>query len=216
MSCVAIDYSSPSASAELAELLNGDRQAWQRFYRRYNPFITACVSHVLRARNVPFGREDLDDFVSEAWASLLRDDAVGLRRYDPARGRTLSSWLRLLATRCTIDQLRGRATQQRLREVEVEVDRPTDETKGPDAQLELLRQARAACQALTQLKQRDRQFLEMCLDDRDPADVARSLGIAVSTVHSRRFKISQKLHRMVRRQQQHTMLERSSQRLIRH
>ena len=199
-------------SAELAAVLAGSREAWERFYLRFNPFITACVSHVLRGRNIPFGDEDLADFVAEVWVSLLRHDALSLRRYDPARGRSVSSWIRLLATRSTIDQLRGRSAQQRLREVEDEVDRPADENTSPDIRVETLQRARAASEALAQLKHRDRQFIEMCLDDQDASEVARRLGIAVSTVHSRRFKLSQKLHRLVRQQLQHSMLRRAATR----
>lgn len=199
MSCVAVDWSTPRGATELEAVLQGDRQAWLRFYRRYHPLITACVFHVLRSRNIRFSRDDVQDHVSEVWLSLLRHDAVGLRRFDPSRGRSLPSWLRLLAVRNTIDQLRGRALQQKLRESEVEVERG-DETERPDVVAQVRQQVEAARQALARLKPRDRHFMELCLRDTDAVEVAKELNIAVATVHSRRFKIGQKLHRMVRQQ----------------
>jgi RNA polymerase sigma-70 factor (ECF subfamily) len=181
--------------------LSREPEKWQRFYRRYQPFITACVAHVLKCRQIPFGREDLEDFVADVWVALLRNDKEVLRRFDPRRGRTLSSWLRLIATRSTIDRLRGRAIQQRYREIGAELDEPLDESNGPDARLEAMERATLARQAIAQLKPRDQQFLNLCLEDVDPNEVAQRLGIAVSTVHSRRFKIGQKIIRMIRREQ---------------
>jgi len=199
MSCVAVDWSTPSGTTELEAVLRGDRQAWLRFYRRYHPLISASVLHVLRSRNIRFTRDDVQDHVSEVWLALLRRDAVGLRRFDPSRGRSLPSWLRLLAVRSTIDQLRGRAMQQKLRESEGEVER-SDESERPDLAAEMRQQLEVAGRALARLKPRDRRFMELCLCDTDAADVARELNIAVATVHSRRFKIGQKLCRMVRQQ----------------
>jgi RNA polymerase sigma factor (sigma-70 family) len=194
--------------SELRSVLDGDRVAWQRFYTRFQPLIASCVAHVLRSRNIPFNQDDLDDFVSEVWLSLLRKDAVGLRRYDPSRGRSLPSWIRLLAVRCTIDQLRGRGMQQRMRESEADLDRVTDETSRPDSRVERKQRLEVARRAMSQLKERDQRFMALCLEDTEPAQVARELGIAVATVHSRRFKLSQKLGRLVRRQRRQAQLRR--------
>jgi RNA polymerase sigma factor (sigma-70 family) len=199
-----------SGLVELRNALDGDRVAWQRFYTRFQPLIASCVAHVLKSRNVPFNQDDLDDFVSEVWLSLLRRDAVGLRRYDPTRGRSLPSWIRLLAVRCTIDQLRGRTMQQRMRESEGDLERLSDETSRPDSRVERKQRLEVARQALAQLKERDQHFMELCLEDAEPAQMARELGIAVATVHSRRFKLGQKLGRLVRRQRRQAQLRRSA------
>ena len=200
MSCVAIDC---SAGSDLQAVLEGDRQAWQRFYCRYQPVITASVCHTLRSRNVPFARADLDDLVGEVWLSLLRKDSLGLRRYDASRGRSLPSWIRLLAVRTTIDRLRCRSLRQRLRERTSELERHdwSDERGRPDLAVETRQLAEAARRAIDALQPRDRYFIELFLRGTDTDEVARRLNIAVATVHSRRFKLSQKLHRLVRRQQ---------------
>ena len=101
MSCVAQSWSNDEGTAELQAVVSGDALAWQRFYRRYRPLITACVVQTLRSCRVPFARDDLEDYVSDVWLALLRRDAAGLRRFDPSRGRTLPSWIRLIASRAT-------------------------------------------------------------------------------------------------------------------
>ena len=102
MPCLCTRTLPASTETDLRAALDGDRGAWRRFYREYNPFIGRCVGRVLRQHQVRLGPQDIDDLVGEVWVSLLRRDAVGLRRYDPGRGRSLASWLRLLATRTTI------------------------------------------------------------------------------------------------------------------
>lgn len=191
------------------------QEEWQRFYAQHQPVITSAVAHVLLARRIPFTRHDLDDFVGEVWVALLRHDALSLRRFDPRRGRSVASWLRLLATRATIDQLRGRATQQRYREVEAEVEPACEESTRPDARLETKQLARVAQEALGQLRPRDLQFLQLCLDEVDPGALAARLGISVSTVHSRKSKISAKLHRLVHRQQSRARLQSQTRPLLR-
>jgi len=207
MSCVATDWTTEAGRRELQAALAGDDRAWRRFYQRCQPLITATVSNLLRARNIPFARDDLDDYVAEVWLALLRRDAVGLRRFDPDRGRSLPSWIRLLAVRTTIDRLRGRGLQQRLRERGgPEIDGlgergGHDERCRPDVVVETRQRAAEAHLALCQLKPRDRLFMELYLQDTDTDEVARRLGIAAATVHSRRFKLGQKLARLVRQRQ---------------
>lgn len=203
MSCVAQSWSNDEGTAELQAVLSGDALAWQRFYRRYRPLITACVVQTLRSCRVPFARDDLEDYVSDVWLALLRRDAAGLRRFDPSRGRTLPSWIRLIASRATIDRLRARAERQRLRERAGEPEGSCcgDEHCRPDLALERCEEAGLARRALEQLRPRDRYFMELCLRGTATDEVARSLGIAASTVHSRRFKLGRKLHLMVRRQE---------------
>ena len=150
----AMDVIPQEAELEFERVLAGDRQAWHGFYGRYQPLIAGCVAHVLRSRNVPFNQDDLDDFVSEVWLSLLRRDAVGLRRFDPTRGRSLPSWIRLLAVRCTIDQLRCRATRQRYRERPAELDPSVDDEALPEAAVDRAQRLALARQAISQLMTR--------------------------------------------------------------
>lgn len=62
---------------------------------------------IARALRRDIGQE-VEDFVQETWLLLLKDDGRILRMWDPGRGRTLSSWVHLVAHRHILRKLRGR------------------------------------------------------------------------------------------------------------
>lgn len=192
----------------LQQVLQGDPQEWKRFFSAFQPCIAHCVSKVLKRSNVPFGKNDIEDYVSEVWATLVRDDLCNLRRFDEDRGHTLTSWIRLIATRATIDQLRSRTNIQRYRErsADADFDLPSSEDDSPDEQMERIERAILARRAISQLKSGDRQFIKLYLQEAEPADLAHKLGISVNSVHSRQSKIRRKLKRLIRMLQQRVEL----------
>lgn len=179
----------------LQRLVKGDQQVWSDFYKRYRPLITRCVVRALRRCNFIFTEADLEDIVAEVWVALLRYDRLKLRRFDSDRAG-LTNWLGVLATNCTIDHIRGRWASKR-RPVTIEPQSSWQECPEPEARLELHQQASLARRAASELDQRDQQFLTLCMDDRVTADLARELGVAVSTIHTRKFRLCQKLSRLV-------------------
>lgn len=182
----------------LRQVLEGEQSAWTRFCQRYESLIVGCVLRVMRRYNATFNSEDLADMVAEVWVTLLRDDLRKLRLYDPQRGYKVASWLGLLATNCTIDQLRLRASETTYLEDLSCVDSLLVDSSRPDAGLEAEEAARLAQRALGQLTREERQFVFHCFhEERNPAELARDLGIAVNTVYSRKFKIREKLVRIV-------------------
>ena len=59
-------------------------------------------------------------------------------------------------------------------------------------------QAKLARQALDQLTGEERSFVVECFhDERSPEELARKLGVTTNTVYSRKFKIREKLARIV-------------------
>ncbi|MCC6748928.1 MAG: sigma-70 family RNA polymerase sigma factor [Deltaproteobacteria bacterium] len=192
------------ASAEelalLDRVLAGDREGWTLFCERYERLISGCVARVLRRFGAAATADDRADLVAEVWVQLLGEDRRKLRAFDPARGYRLSSWLMLLTINCTIDRLRARSSHKsRLEALAAEAPLAvTDES--PDAQLEAEQAAELARRALAHLPVEDQRFLWLCFcDERPTADVARELGIAVNTVHSRKFKLRKKLEQLVAR-----------------
>ena len=60
-------------------------------------------------------------------------------------------------------------------------------------------EAELARAALAQLSCDERAFVVDCFrDERSPEDLARSLGVTTNTVYSRKFKIREKLQKIVR------------------
>lgn len=80
-----------------------EREAWQRFFDRYDPFIRRVVCSSLGKHAFD---ADVDDCVQEAWAELVTK--LNRTSYDPRRGR-FDSWLFSFARRKAIRFLRRKS-----------------------------------------------------------------------------------------------------------
>ena len=93
------------------EALDGDRASTRSLVARLRPGIQAELAHLLQGYEPARGRsarQELEDLVQEAFASLWADGGLLLRRWDPARGRSLESYARLVARSRALDALRSR------------------------------------------------------------------------------------------------------------
>lgn len=182
----------------LNRVLAGDAAAWNCFCTRFNRLIAGCVLKVLNRYSASYGHADLNDLVSEVWLALLREDRHKLRRFDPERGYKLSSWLGLIATNCTIDQLRCRtAAPQSIEDIcHTEQFRSTERL--PDSEIEWKQSALMARRALEQLNSAEQDFVLACFGEEEaPVHLARRLGVSINTIYSRKFKIRAKLTQIV-------------------
>jgi RNA polymerase sigma factor (sigma-70 family) len=143
----------------LAAVLAGVPRAWEHFIRRFGRLIESCVRDTYRRYRVLAGVSDDDvaDGVQDVYLDLLRDDMKKLRMYDRTRGKQLSSWLGLIASRLTIQKLRE--CDPVASELPAESDDLIDRTPQPDeAYYQLERRARAE-RALAQLSPREREIV---------------------------------------------------------
>jgi RNA polymerase sigma-70 factor (ECF subfamily) len=199
-------YPEPPRSADedfelLQRAIEGDRHAWSCFHQHFHRPVTYAVARVLRRYLGSYTDADLADYTAEIWVALLVDDRRRLRLYEPSRCR-LSTWLKLLATNCTIDQLRTSGAYHSTRCTDDEVLACLADEQQLSAEVLVDQQQRAAMvtAALAQLKDKDRNFVISCLQEKQPTkEMARELGLSIHTIHSRKFKLRQKLARIVRR-----------------
>jgi RNA polymerase sigma factor (sigma-70 family) len=192
----------PNTEEEIAllhALLNGKRDRWTEFTRRYERLITSCVLRTLRRYDAVFSRDDLEDLVSDVWLALLRDDMKKLRAYCPEKGFRLASWIALIATNTTIDRLRARQSDDTHIEDMTTIDIASSSAE-PDEDMLGHERAQLAQAALEELSPEERNFVWQCFhDERAPEEIAREQGVAVNTIYSRKFKIREKLAKIVRR-----------------
>jgi RNA polymerase sigma factor (sigma-70 family) len=97
--------------AQVAHALDGDRQATQALVERLLPVVQAEVGYaLLRGSRVESrdARQEVRDFVQEVFVSLLAARGKVLRSWDPQRGRSLDSFVRLVARRHVASILRSR------------------------------------------------------------------------------------------------------------
>src|SRR5438270_8551220 len=194
---------SAEEAALLGALLAGEgklaqQRLWAEFVRRYERLLMSCVLKVLRRYGATFSREDLDDLVGDVWLVLLRDDMKKLRQYDAARGFRIASFLGLVATNATIDHLRARQADATPLDEVIE-DYASLRAEAPRDVVEAREEAELARAALAQLSGEERAFVVDCFrDERSPEELARALGVTTNTVYSRKFKIREKLQKIVR------------------
>jgi RNA polymerase sigma factor (sigma-70 family) len=185
--------------ALLADLLAGKKHRWEEFTRRYERLITACVLRTLRRYDAIFSRDDLEDMVAEVWLMFLRDDLKKLRAYCPEKGFRLASWIALIATNTTIDRLRARQAEDTYLE-DLAAPDLVSPAREPDEQAMDRQSADLARAALSELSPEERSFVWDCFHEmQTPEEIARTHGVAVNTVYSRKFKIREKLAKIVRR-----------------
>jgi RNA polymerase sigma factor (sigma-70 family) len=101
--------SSSVAESVLAGALGGDADAMDRLIEQLAPAVHAEVGAMLRRRAE--GRRDphqeIEDIVQDVFAFLFAENARALRAWRPDGGRTLLSFVRLLARHQTISILRN-------------------------------------------------------------------------------------------------------------
>ena len=171
---------------------------WADFVQRYERLIISCVVKALRRYGATFSRDDLDDLVGDVWLVLLRDDMKKLRQYDATRGFRIASFLGLVATNATIDHLRARQADATPLDDVIE-DYASLRAEAPRDVVEAREEAELARAALAQLSGEEREFVVDCFrDERSPEELARALGVTTNTVYSRKFKIREKLQKIVR------------------
>ena len=171
---------------------------WAAFVARYERLLVSCVVKALRRYGATFSRDDLEDLVGDVWLTLIRDDMKKLRQYDATRGFRIASFLGLVATNATIDHLRARQAEATPLDDVIE-DYAALRAEAPRDEVEARQEAELARAALAQLSGEERDFVVDCFrDERPPEELARALGVTTNTVYSRKFKIREKLQKIVR------------------
>lgn len=89
----------PVTPAEIQRACSGDRAALEQLIEELKPVIRVEVTIAVRRRasaNVRDGHQEIDDLVHDVLLHLLERGGHVLRRWDPDRGRTLPSFVRLI------------------------------------------------------------------------------------------------------------------------
>jgi len=90
----------------IAGCLKGEEAAWNNFVRQYSGLVYHRIKTTLSSHYHYSSQHLIDDIFQDIFLSLVKDDYVQLRRFRGDHNCTLASWLRMIATRRTIDHLR--------------------------------------------------------------------------------------------------------------
>jgi RNA polymerase sigma factor (sigma-70 family) len=149
------------------------------------------VAAVLRRCAAGHGRDarqDVKDLVQEVLVSLFEQDCRELRRWDPARGRALDSFVRLIARRkCA--RILGQRKGNPWTDQPVDPQTLDDDEAEGNTLLHQIEQRDALGSVLyalyARMDDRDLELFDLLfVQERDPAEVAESLGITRGAVNA--------------------------------
>ncbi len=193
---VPVPVVAPEDEALLQRALRGDRAARRQLAERLiDPIQREVAISVTRAAvgSGRDGRQEVRDLVQDVLVVLFEHDARELRRWDPARGRSLESFVRLIARRRVarvLGQRRGNPWALVLIDAEPEDAGATEGAEGNHTEGELLArlEQRNLLDTLllalqSRMDDRDHELFELVfVEERDPAEVAELVGISRGAV----------------------------------
>jgi RNA polymerase sigma factor (sigma-70 family) len=183
------------------QALSGDRGAIRRLSARLLDAVHREVAQCL-LRWAPAARRDarqeVADLVQEVLVALYERDSQELRRWDPKRGRSLDSFVRLLARRRVariFGQLRGNPwAEAPLDPADVELD----DDAGHVRRLEERGELDAVLMGLNaRMSVRDQELFDLLyVQELDPDEVARQMDMSRGAVHAWSYR-TRKLARSI-------------------
>jgi RNA polymerase sigma-70 factor (ECF subfamily) len=190
---------SPAAASEIAlvgAMVEGSPFAWREFTDRYESVVRGAIGRIVGRFARTVSEDDVAEIHAQLQVQLCADGMAKLRAFDPARGRSLSSWVALLAVHCTYGHLRALRRQQGHVSID-ECDEREElhaDVLQPDEALDLKERASQAGEILAGFSERDRELATLCFaEGLDPEQVAARMGISVKTVYSKKAKIQSRL-----------------------
>ncbi len=168
------------------------------FVDRFSKLIYYAINKTLRLHNQNLVQEDIDDVFSSLFISFMDKDYKKLRQFEGRQGCSLSSWIRLITIRHTIDFLRTQKHHVSMNDDsdggQPLVERLSDKGTSFDEQLDQADTARALKEAIEELPSSDRLFMELFYEkELPPEEIADIMNVSVNTVYSKKNRVREKL-----------------------
>lgn len=182
----------------LSRCFAGDREASEALVRQYSNLVYHAVQRTLLVKGVPFSRLDLEDLHNTVFLALFEDRCRKLKQFEGRNGCSLASWIKLVAVRIVLDQLRRKGVDSLgCRELRVpleEVYGLVGEEPGPCALLERKERERLLQKVVRQLLPRDRLFVRLhCHYGLPLEEVATVMNVTVNNAYTIKHRLVQKL-----------------------
>ncbi len=172
------------------------------FVIQFSKLIYYSINKTFKLHNCNISQEDVEDVFNSIFASFMDNNYRKLRQFEGKHGCTLSSWIRLISIRHTIDFLR---TQKNLVSLNDDSDdkRPLVESiphrgVSHEEQLELSDSQRALKRAMNSLASSDRLFITLYYEkELPPEEIAGIMNVSVNTIYSRKSRVQEKLKKII-------------------
>jgi len=167
----------------------GDRNAAEEFVRRYSDLVYRTVQYTLRNRQAPYTPDDVSDLHNTVFLNLFENDCKKLAQFEGRNGCSLATWVRLVALRIVLNQLRKRGLDSiacRREMVGLDCIRElSDETAGVLAMLEKADQVKMLRHAIRSLPAKYRLFCKLHFDHELTApEIAKTMRISIDNVYT--------------------------------
>ena len=173
----------------IAGCAQGEKSAWDDLVRQYSNLVYHTIRKTFILHHVDSREEAVEDLYQEFFVALLKDDCKKLRQFRGDHGCTLASWLRVVASRLTIDFLRKKPAQT----VEVSDMLASDQPHTADTMIDQEEEKSLAI-AMESLSPRDKLIVEMSFHKNlPPEDIAKILKISVGTFYTQKSRALAKL-----------------------
>jgi RNA polymerase sigma factor (sigma-70 family) len=165
--------------------ISGSKKEWDSFLDKYSRLVYHTIYKTLRVHEVPINSDDVNDLFQEVVTSLCAEKCKKLRVFDPEKGCSLSSWLRMIAVRMTIDHLRKSRTLSSVDELPVEPSQAGEQESIADQD-----SVNAVKELLKLFPAKDKLLIELSyMRELPPEEVAQILGISVGAFYTRKNRI---------------------------
>lgn len=195
--------SKPSDDIQLlSACIRGEKEGWDAFVKRYSKLIFYSIHKTLTLHNCILPQDDIDDLFSSVFVSLLDNNYRKLRQYEGRHGCTLTSWIRLIAVRHTIDFLRSQRSHVSINDdhddTQPLIEKISDTGTSFEEHLEEADTARALKEAIEELPSSDRLFMELFYEkELPPEEIADIMNVSVNTVYSKKNRVREKLKKIL-------------------
>ena len=186
----------------LARCFAGDRAATESLVRRFSDLVYKTVQHGLRARQVRFTEQDLEDLHNTVFLNLFERKCRKLRQYRGKNGCSLATWIRVVTLRILLNHLRKKgpdaAFWQKKRISIDELDHVRAEETDTPALMERAEQESLVQQGLQSLSPRHRMFVKLHFQQGlSVEEVARTMQISVENAYTVKHRAVQRLRAYV-------------------
>ena len=175
--------------------LLGEKTAWDAFVQQYSNLVYHTIRKTLTLQHAESRDDAVDDLYQEFFVSLLKDNCKKLSQFRGDGGCTLASWLRVVASRLTIDFLR----KQPAPTVEVTEAFASDEADTSNSLIDREKEM-SLSQALDGLSPRDRLIIQLSFRQAlPPEEIAAILKMSLGAVYTQKSRVLDKLREVLRK-----------------
>jgi len=180
----------------LEQCLQGVAGAWQAFIKQFSPLVYYAIQKVLHGKVPAATRDELNDLHNDIFLALIENNGRKLRQYEGKNGCSVSTWIRVIAVRATIDHLKKRKNLLSLSDEDTQrlVSRQSAAGQPAGEQLEQDEEKKILKELIDGLPPQDRLFIRLFYyDEVAPEKIAKIFKSTTNAVYSRGNYIREKL-----------------------